>query len=158
LISRLVHFLAPAAAASGSQGLPLPDPVEIAAVAGGSRRHAALMAPDGFGPAPDIVAPVCPVPADVLYGLLLRMAADQPRVFLAAAYPSRLQAHYVARSEKRNLPTLIVVEAQPRGADASAPVILARAVYGPAGAGAHRRMLQAWLAALRDLLQSHGQG
>ena len=90
------------------------------------------------------------MPAPALYGLLLRMAASQPRTFLAAAYPTRLQAHFVARSEKLNFPDVIVVQALARGPGRSAAAMFSASVYGRSDFGVNRNRLRAWLAALAE--------
>lgn len=150
---RLLHLLMPACAAAGSQGLPVPDPVNIALIAAANARNAAMLAPADFQPSPTIAAQACPVPAETLYSTLLRIALAQPRTFLAAAYPTRLQAHFVARSERLNVPSVIVVQATALDSQASFPLIYAASVYGPADFGVNRRRLLAWSAALNDALK-----
>ena len=156
MIAWLVHRLMPAAALGGTRGLPVPDPVDIAAVLRPSRRNSALAAPADFTARPDVVTRDCPVPAEMLYGLLLRAAAGQERTFLAASYPTRLQAHFVARSAKRNLPGVIVAEAMPRGDDASVAVIYSASVYGWTDFGANRKRVAGWVSALDALVATAG--
>ena len=72
--------------------------------------NTALAAPAGADPAPDIVTPVFAVPASRLYDAVIAVAADQPRTFLAAAYPAERQVHFVARSAWLNFPDLITAQ------------------------------------------------
>jgi hypothetical protein len=156
LIRRLAHWLMPACAASGSRGLPVPDPVEITTVIRPGRRNSALAAPADFAARPDVVTRAHAVPAEELYGALLRVAAGRERTFLAAAYPTRLQAHFVVRSEKLNAPGVIVAEAMPLGDDASVAVIYAASVYGWFDFSVNRRLVAAWVAALDAMAVSRG--
>ena len=140
----------PASAAKGSRGLPIPDPVDLAAVARERGGKAVLAAPMAFVPAPALVTPEVNMPAAALYDALVRIALGQPRCFLAAAYPTRLQAHVVVRSPRLNIPDVVVVQALERGDAASAVAMLSVGVYAWPGAGARRRLLAEWLAALEQ--------
>lgn len=151
MIGWLVHRLMPAAALGGTRGLPVPEPVDIAMVLRPSRRNSALAAPADFNARTDVVTRDYAMPAEALYGLLLGVAAAQERTFLSAAYPTRLQAHFVARSARRNLPGVVVAGAMPRGEAASAAVIYSASVYGWSDFGANRKRVAAWVAALDAL-------
>ena len=107
MIAWLLRLLMPACAATGSQGLPVPDPVDIAQLAVPARRNAALLGPADYQPPPTLTAMPHGVSAELLYEAIVRVALAQPRTYLAAAYPTRLQAHFVARSEKLNFPPWI---------------------------------------------------
>lgn len=158
MIRRLAHWLMPACAATGSRGLPVPDPVEIAAVIRPGRRNAALAAPADFAVKPDVPTRTYAVPAEDLYGALLHVAAGQQRTFLAAAYPTRLQAHFVVRSERLNMPGVLVAEAVALEDDASVAVIYAASVYGWMDFRSNRKRLTAWLAALDERMRTEQQG
>lgn len=142
----MVHKWMPASAAKGSRGLPVPDPVDLPVVARERAGKAVLAAPTEFAPA--LVTRDVTLPAPALYDALLRVASGRPRCFLAAAYPTRLQAHVVVRTERLNIPDVVVLQALERGDAASAAAVLSVGVYAFPGAGARRRLLADWLAAL----------
>jgi hypothetical protein len=145
----LLGLLLPACGAPGAQGLPVPPPMDMARIERPATPNTALAAPEGFRPPPDLVTPVYPLPADQLFGRVQQMAAEQPRTFLARAYPDRLQAHYVARSAVFNFPDLIAVQVLPDGPSASRLVLYSRSVYGHSDLGVNRKRLATWLAALQ---------
>ena len=80
------------------------------------------------------------------------VAATQNLTFAAAAYPDRLQAHWVARSAVFNFPDLITAQVAAHGPDASTLVLYSRSVYGRSDLGVNRHRLDAWLAALNARL------
>ena len=145
----LVGFVLPACAATGAGGLPTPQLIDLSHIQRPASPNTALAAPAGNEPAPDVVAPVFPVPASRLYAGLIAMAAAQPRTFLAAEYPAVLQAHFVARSAVFNFPDLIAAQVSEAGADHSTLVLYSRSVYGYSDLGVNRRRLDGWLADLR---------
>ncbi len=145
----LVGFVLPACAATGAGGLPTPQLIDLSHIQRPASPNTALAAPAGNEPAPDVVAPVFPVPASRLYAGLITMAAAQPRTFLAAEYPAVLQAHFVARSAVFNFPDLIAAQVSEAGADHSTLVLYSRSVYGYSDLGVNRRRLDGWLADLR---------
>jgi uncharacterized protein (DUF1499 family) len=145
----LVGFVLPACAATGAGGLPTPQLIDLSHIQRPASPNTALAAPAGNEPAPDVVAPVFPVPASRLYAGLITMAAAQPRTFLAAEYPAVLQAHFVARSAVFNFPDLIAAQVSEAGADHSTLVLYSRSVYGYSDLGVNRRRLDHWLADLR---------
>jgi uncharacterized protein (DUF1499 family) len=95
---------------------------------------------------PDIVPPICTSPAARLFAEAHAVAAAQPRTFLAAAHPDRLQDHWVAGSAVFNFPDLITVQVVAEGANASALVLCVRSVYGHSDLGVNLRRRHAWLA------------
>lgn len=153
MIAWLLRLLMPACAATGSQGLPVPDPVDIAQLAVPARRNAALLGPAGYQPPPTLTAMPHGVSAELLYEAIVRVALAQPRTYLAAAYPTRLQAHFVARSEKLNFPDVVVAQAVALDATTSVALIYSASVYGRSDFGVNRRRLHAWSAALDDALK-----
>jgi uncharacterized protein (DUF1499 family) len=82
------------------------------------------------------------------------MAARQPRTYLAASYPDRLQLHYVVRSAVFNFPDLVAVQVTPDETDTSRLVLYSRSVYGRSDLGINRKRLEAWLASLQSGLSS----
>ena len=94
------------------------------------------------------------MPAPRLYAAIQAVAAAQPRTYQAAAYPDRLQAHWVVRSAVFNFPDLVTAQATPAGTDTATLVLYSRSVYGYGDLGANRRRVDAWLAALEHALQS----
>jgi uncharacterized protein (DUF1499 family) len=149
----LLGLLLPACGAPGAQGLPVPPPMDVAQLSRPASPNTALAAPAGFRPAPDVVTPIYHVPAPRLYSAIQAVAAAEPRTYQAAAYPDRLQAHWVARSAAFNFPDLVTAQAIPAGADAATLVLYSRSVYGYGDLGANRRRVEAWLAALEHVLQ-----
>lgn len=154
MIRWLVHRWMPAAAAKGSRGLPTPDPVDIAAVARARGGKAVLAAPAGHEPAPALVTGETNLSAPALYDAMLRAALSGPRCFLAAAYPTRLQAHVVVRTERLDIPEMVVLQAVETGEATSAAVMLSVGVYACPGSGARRRLLAIWLAALEQEIKT----
>lgn len=147
VIGALVGRFYPACTATGTQGLPIPDPVSLARLAEAAPRHAALAAPENFDVPPDIPTRPYAASTEAVFAALVRIGAAQPRTWLAASYPTRLQAHFVARGPRLNFPDIVVAEA--RAAEAGSVVVLyAQSVYGRSGAGSQQRRLRDWLAAL----------
>lgn len=161
MISGLISRLYPACAAPGTQGLPIPDPVHLPRWVERNHSHGTLAAPVDFDPAADIPTPAYAVAAPVLFAALLRVGQAQPRCWLAASYPTRLQAHFVMRGARLNFPDMVVAEAQPSAQDGgSMAMLFCASVYGRAGssAGARRRRLQDFLAALDADLATRREG
>jgi hypothetical protein len=150
----LLGLFLPACGATGAQGLPVPPPMDIARIERPASPNTALAALAGFSPPPDLPTPVYPVPAATLFAAAQAVANAEPRTFLAADYPDRLQAHYVVRSAVFNFPDLVTVQVTPDGADASRLVLYSRSVYGQSDLGVNRKRLEAWLAALQPELTS----
>ncbi len=156
----LIGLLLPACAATGAGGLPVPPPMDMAKLERPATPNTALAGPAVPGPAQaeagapaDIVTPVYRVPAARLFAAIEAVAAAQPRTFLAAAYPDRGQAHWVARSAIFNFPDLVTAHVTADGPQASTLVLYSRSVYGRSDLGVNRRRLVAWLAALNTMLK-----
>lgn len=149
----LLGLLLPACGAPGAQGLPAPPPMDVAQITRPASPNTALAAPAGFQPAPDVVTTAYRVTAPRLYAAIQAVAAAQPRTYQAAAYPDRLQADWVVRSAVFNFPDLVTAQATPSGTDAATLVLYSRSVYGYGDFGANRRRVEAWLAALQQVLQ-----
>ncbi len=157
MIGAFLARLYPACAETGTQGLPIPDPVHLARLADEAAGMGTLAAPGDFDVPADIVTPHYAATPAALFAALLRVGTAQPRCWLAAAYPTRLQAHFITRSARLNFPDIIVAEA--RQADAGSCVVMfSQSVYGRSNAPAHRRRLQDWLTALGAALPIEPQG
>jgi hypothetical protein len=144
LLALLLGLVLPGCSGKGPEGLPVPPPMDMAAIVRPSSSNTALAAPEGFRPPPDIVTRRYDVPPDQLYEAIRRVALAQPRTWLQVAYDDRLQAHFVARSAVFNFPDLIAVQVNPD----RTLVLWSRSVYGEGDFGVNRKRLQAWLAAL----------
>ena len=145
----LIAFVLPACGAAGAGGLPTPALLDMSHIQRPASPNTALAAPAGTEPAPDIVTPVFPVAPPHLYDAVLAVATEQPRTFLAAAYPAERQAHFVARSAWFNFPDLVTAQIGDGGRETSTLVLYSRSVYGRSDMGVNRRRVAAWLAALQ---------
>jgi uncharacterized protein (DUF1499 family) len=144
----LISFWLPACGFAGARGLPPPVPLDFAHLTRPANPNTALAGPAGFHPSPDVVTPVYPVPAARLDAAIRDVAAGQPRTWLAATLPARLQDDWVVRSAVFNFPDLVTARIDPAGPGAATLVLYSRSVYGYSDLGANRRRVQAWLAAL----------
>ncbi|HEX4172437.1 MAG TPA: DUF1499 domain-containing protein [Acetobacteraceae bacterium] len=145
-----VGFFLPACAASGAAGLPTPQLMDMAHIARPTSPNTALAAPAGTRPAPDLVTPRFPLAAPQLYALVVAVAEEQPRTFIAAEYAAEQQAHFVARSAVLNFPDLITAQVAPAGPGGSTLLLYSRSVYGYSDMGVNRQRLSTWLAALES--------
>jgi uncharacterized protein (DUF1499 family) len=153
----LIALLLPACGASGADGLPRPALLDMNHIQRPASPNTALAAPAAAETAPDIVTPVYPVPPARLYDAVIAVAADQPRTFLAAAYPAARQAHFVARSALFNFPDLVTAQVGEAAGDASTLVLYSRSVYGYSDLGANRQRLNVWLAAVDTKINHSGE-
>jgi hypothetical protein len=156
-IAWLVGLVLPACGFPAAEGLPIPQPMDIATIVRPASPNTALAAPSGFNPTPDIVTAPSAMPADRLFALVQDVAAGQARTYRAAVYSDRLQAHYVARSAVFNFPDLITVQVEPHGPDHSDLVLYSRSVYGRSDLGVNRKRLEAWVATLQAILPSSSE-
>jgi hypothetical protein len=176
----LIGLMLPACAATGAAGLPVPPPMDFSGLVRPATPNSALAGPAVPGSpvprlpvpgspvagapvpgeagatagAPDLVTPVFRVSAPRLFAAVHAVAAAQPRTFLAASYPDRLQEHWVARSAVFNFPDLIAAQVVTAGPDASALVLYSRSVYGRSDLGVNLARLRVWLAAVNTMLMS----
>jgi uncharacterized protein (DUF1499 family) len=155
LLARLIGIFLPVCGASGAGGLPAPALLNMTHIERPASPNTALAGPAGGDPAPDIVTPVFAVPASRLYDAVIAVAGDQPRTYLAAAYPAERQVHFVARSAWLNFPDLITAQIGEAGREASTLVLYSRSVYGYSDLGVNRRRLSDWLAAVRTRIDPH---
>ena len=153
----LIGFVLPACAASGAQGLPQPQPIDMQRIERPASPNTALAGPAGFAPPPDVVTPTYPMPAARLYEAVRAVAAAQPRTFLAADYAAERQTHWVVRSAVFNFPDLVTAQVSDAGADSSTLVLYSRSVYGRSDLGVNRQRLNTWLAALQTKINQPGE-
>lgn len=119
--------------------------------------NAALAAPEGFRPAPDVVSPDYAVPAPELYAALRSVGAAQPRTTLDAGFDEAMQAHYTVRSAVFSFPDLVWVQALHADHGGSRAFIWSRSVIGRYDFGVNRARVRAWLAAIDNAVRP-GQG
>ena len=144
----ILGLILPSVGAEGAQGLPVPPPMEHAAIVRPRTPNTALAAPEGFTPAPDVVVAPIAAPPKRVYDALRAVAAEQPRVYLAAEYADRLQVHYVARTPTMNWPDLIMAEVSGPPEGPSSIVLWSRSIYGYGDRGLNKVRVEAWLASL----------
>jgi uncharacterized protein (DUF1499 family) len=144
----LASLIFPACGAIGALGLPVPPPMDMAAIVRPSTPNTTLAGPAGFAPTPDIATPPFAMPPAKLYAAIQAVAAAQPLTFPAARYDDRMQAHYVVRSALLNYPDLMTVSVSGPDPGPSTLVLYSRSVYGRSDLGANRARAEAWLAAL----------
>jgi uncharacterized protein (DUF1499 family) len=148
----LASLIMPACGYTGATGLPVPPPMNPAAIVRPATSNGALAGPQSMNPIPDIFVPSYALPPDQLFSLIQAVATHQPRTYEAAIYPNRHQANYVARSEVFNVPDLIMVQVLPDGPDKSDLIIFSKSVYGDSDLGVNHKRLTEWLAALQAQL------
>ena len=153
----LISLALPACGYPGAEGLPVPKWMDIAAIERPSTPNAALAAPAGFKPDPDIVTPPYHLPPNRLFTLVQAVASSQPRTVQSAIFPEQRQAHYVARSAVFNFPDLVTVQVRPDGSDDSDLIFYSRSVYGHSDLGVNRKRAEIWLAALQASLPSSSE-
>jgi uncharacterized protein (DUF1499 family) len=153
----LIGLILPACGFPAAEGLPTPRPMETTQIVRPTSPNTALAAPEGFNPPPDIVTPSYPLQADRLFVAIQAVATGQPRTYPAAAYPDRLQAHYVARTAVLNFPDLIIVQVTPISPGSSTLIIYSRSVYGHSDLGVNRKRVDIWLAALKTKIPSSSE-
>jgi uncharacterized protein (DUF1499 family) len=153
----LIGFALPACAASGAQGLPQSQLIDLQRIERPASPNTALAAPTGFAPPPDVVTPIYPMAAARLYDAVRAVAAAQPRTFLAADYTAERQTHWVVRSAVFNFPDLVTAQVSDAGPDCSSLVLYARSVYGRSDLGVNRQRLNTWLDVLRTKINQPGE-
>jgi uncharacterized protein (DUF1499 family) len=153
----LIGFVLPACAASGTHGLPQPQPIDMQRIERPGSPNTALAAPAGFAPPPDVVTPTYAMAADRLYDAVRAVAAAQPRTFLAADYSAHRQTHWVVRSAMFNFPDLVTAQVSDEGPESSTLVVYSRSVYGRSDLGVNCQRLDTWLAALRTMIDQPGE-
>ena len=153
----LIGLVLPACGFPAAEGLPPPQPMDVAHLVRPASPNTALAAPAGFTPPPDVLTPGYKVSADRLFALVQDVARGQPRTYQAALYPEQRQVHYVARTAVFNFPDLITVQVQPESSDSSDLILYSRSVYGHSDLGVNRKRVETWLAALQTKLPSSSE-
>ena len=153
----LIGFVLPACAASGAQGLPQPQPIDMHTIERPASPNTALAGPAGFAPAPDVLTPTYQMPAAQLNEAVRAVATAQPRTFLAADYAAEHKTHWVVRSAVFNFPDLVTAQVTDAGPDSSTLVLYSRSVYGRSDLGVNRQRIDSWLAALRTKINQPGE-
>jgi uncharacterized protein (DUF1499 family) len=153
LLPWLISAIFPACGAVGVGGLPMPPPMDMAAIVRPASPNTALAGPAGFSPMPDIVTPSFAVPPDRLYAAILAVSAVQPRTYPAAEYAYIHQAHFVARTAVLNFPDLVTVSVSGPAEGPSTLVVWSRSVYGRSDLGANRKRVETWLGALQTIIE-----
>jgi uncharacterized protein (DUF1499 family) len=146
----LLGLILPACGADGAAGLPVPQVMDMAQIERPATPNTFLAGPAGMQPTPDLVVGEWHLPAPVLYEKARDLFAGQPRTYIAAAFPDRLQVHYVVRSALLNFPDLVTVQVNSVTAGQSTLVIWSRSVYGRSDFGVNRERTMTWLAALQQ--------
>ena len=146
----LLGLMLPACGADCVAGLPVPVPMDMTKIERPATPNTFLSGPAGMSPPPDVVTEARTLPAAKLYENARMVFSGQPRTYVAAEFPDRLQVHYVVRSALLNFPDLVTVQVNAVGADRSTLVIWSRSVYGRSDFGVNRDRTQAWLAALQQ--------
>jgi hypothetical protein len=149
----LLGLILPACGAEGAQGLTVPTVMDMTRIERPATPNTFLAAPAGFRPEPDVVTAEQALPAARLYEDARVLFMKQTRTFVAAAFPDRLQVHYVVRSALMNYPDLVTVQVNAAGEDRSTLIIWSRSVYGRSDFGVNRKRTETWLAALQQSLE-----
>lgn len=144
LVSMFVSMFLPLCGTEGAAGIPAPGVVDFGhmRLLGHSEM---LMAPAGFSPKPDILAPEFAMPPGQVFALLQDVAALQPRTFALDDEPGALQAAWVVRSPVANFPDVIEIAVLPEPDGKSSFVFYAHAVYGASDYGVNRKHAMRWL-------------
>jgi hypothetical protein len=153
LLAWLVGLILPACGAQGAAGLPVPVPMDMTKIERPTTPNTFLAGPAGMKPDPDVVTGEQDMPAAALYEKARVLFGRQPRTYVAAEFPDRLQIHYVVRSALMNYPDLVTVQVDDAGANRSTLVIWSRSVYGRSDFGVNRERTKAWLAVLQQSKQ-----
>ncbi len=144
LLPRLLGQFYPACAQDGTEGLPVPPPLDFSTLKRPRPKNACLAAPPGMHVLPDILTRLRHVPPLRLFQALQAVAEATPRTTLHVVYSDLMQAHYVCRSNLCNFPDLVALQVTPD----SMPLLYSRSVYGELDFGVNRTRLVAWLTAL----------
>ncbi|HEX4261915.1 MAG TPA: DUF1499 domain-containing protein [Acetobacteraceae bacterium] len=148
LLAMLLGLVLPACGQAGAAGVPAPTPIDFAHLVRPASPNTALAAPASFSPKPDLVTPAYPLTPETLFARARAVAQSEPRTYLQAAFPDRMQADYVARSAVFNFPDLVTVQVLPANDGTARLVLWSRSVYGRSDFGVNRKRLTTWIAAL----------
>jgi len=146
----LLGLVLPACGAEGANGLPAPVPMDMTRIERPATPNTFLAGPRGMKPAPDVETTLQPRAATELFDFARAVFERQPRTYVAAVFPDRLQVHYVVRSALMNFPDLVTVQVTAAGEQQSGLTIWSRSVYGRKDFGVNKQRTEAWLAALQQ--------
>ena len=146
----LLGLVLPACGAEGAAGLPIPVPMDMTRIERPASPNTFLAGPSDMKPKPDVEIATRPRPATEFFDFARAVFERQPRTYIAAVFPERLQVHYVVRSALMNFPDLVTVQVTAAGEQQSALIIWSRSVYGRNDFGVNRQRTEAWIAALQQ--------
>jgi uncharacterized protein (DUF1499 family) len=144
LVAWFLSMVYPLCGTAGAAGIAPPGVVDFGhlRLLGHSE---VLVAPSGFAPKPEIVAPVFAMPPAQLYAELQDVAALQPRTFPLDAEPRALQAAWVVRTALGNFPDMIEIAVLPEPDGKSSFIFYSHALYGASDYGVNRKHAIRWL-------------
>lgn len=148
ILTWLLGLAYPHCRATGAEGIDLPPPIAMDRIERGTKPNNALAGPAGKRrQAVDLLTEPVPMAPRRLYDAARSAIAFQPRTWVLAEYPDRLQLHAVARSAICNFPDLVSVQVERGIRDDEALLTLwSRSIHGYHDLGANRRRLRAWIA------------
>jgi hypothetical protein len=147
LLPMLLSLFMPLCATTGTEGINPPGVVDFSHFQR-ARYSTALIAPAGFSPQPDFIAPVFNIPAPALFADLQRFGNAQPRSYPLDTEPAALQAAWIVRSAACNFPDLVEIAVVPKGAHASSFIFYSHAIYGWYAYGVNDNRAKTWLKAI----------
>jgi uncharacterized protein (DUF1499 family) len=143
-----------AAALTGSTGDL--GPVDFVLLTRRARSNDALVCPERVcqHAAPDIVAPVFPVPPTELMTKLRIVVDSEPRSGLLDRFANEPQTseRFVQYSAVFYLPDVVDATVISAGSNSSTLAIYSRSVFGTGDLGVNRARLERWLAALKRII------
>jgi uncharacterized protein (DUF1499 family) len=149
LLPWVIGLYLPLCATQGAQGIPAPGLVDLAHFAR-AKYSTVLIAPQGFNPPPDMIAPSFPVPAAKLFAAMQAIAAAEPRTYALDAKPGQYQAAYVVRSRAFNFPDVVEIAVVPQGPARSSYFFYSHSLYGWYAYGVNKSRAKTWAAALQQ--------
>jgi uncharacterized protein (DUF1499 family) len=143
LLPYLLSFYLPLCGTLGATGIAPPGVVDFLHLKRLGHSEV-FLAPPGFAPLPDLVAPVYHLPPQKLFELFQAIAAAQPRTFALDREPAALQAAWVVRSAAGNFPDIVEMAAIPEPGGSSV-VLYSHAIYGWSDYGVNRNRAKKWM-------------
>ncbi len=129
LLPWLLSLLFPLCATTGSSGVPAPGLVDFQQLLR-SGHNSALIAPPGYNPASDLIAPVFTISAAQLFATLQETATAMPRTYRLDTEPGQYQAAFVVRTENANFPDIVALAAIPLSPTTSSYAFYSHSIYG----------------------------
>jgi hypothetical protein len=149
LLPWLLSFLFPLCATTGSSGVPAPGLVDFQHLVR-TGHHSALIAPPGYNPVTDLVAPIFPIPAAQLFTALQTTALAMPRTYRLDAEPGQYQAAFVVRTEKANFPDIVALTAIPLSPTTSSYAFYSHSIYGRSDFGVNLARAKSFATSLQQ--------